>query len=123
MPPNRKQAKRNELLEFVLSPQYGEYHKKFIQKEVRKVIEIIDNNDDIEAIEYEIDSDSDDETDTESKFNSDSDSDSDSDNSDTTLAIYKIFKKSGRTLQMNNPKMSMNYPTDDNLKYQDMIYQ
>jgi hypothetical protein len=118
MSPDRKQNKRNELLEFVLSPQYAEYHKKFIQKEVRKVIQIIDDDEDIEAIEYEVFSDSD----SDSDNNTDTEVDYDSDN-DTIIAINKIFKKSKKSRQLGDRIMSMNFPNDDNFKKQQLIRQ
>ncbi len=117
--PNRKQIKRSELLEFILSPHDSEYHKKFIQKEVKKVIEIIDN--DIEAIEY----DTEDETDTETDY--------DSDDSDTMIAIKKLYKKSEKSKEIGERIISksieyynnipMCYPGDDNNQNQNLIYQ
>ncbi len=47
MSPKRKQIKRNELIEFILSPHDSTYHLKIIQKEVQEVVEVIDD------IEYE----------------------------------------------------------------------
>jgi hypothetical protein len=111
--PNRKQIKRSELLEFILSPHDSEYHKKFIQKEVKKVIEIIDNNSDIEEIEYDTEP----ETDTETK------TDYDSDDSDTMIAIKKLYKKSEKSRELGERIMSMNFPSDDNNKNKKLIYQ
>jgi hypothetical protein len=111
--PQRKQIKRSELLEFILSPHDREYHKKFIQKEVKKVIEIIDNNGDIEAIEYETEPETDNETET----------DYDSDDSDTMIAIKKLYKKSEKSRQIGKRIMSMNFPGDDNNKNQELIFQ